>query len=249
MSWPPCSNRWAAFKPNSARRTSRTRRSRRTSLPSRSLLSACSPVRPALFCTTRRGCARRFLAPRSPRRSGLSLCQATLRRLLLRTVGSRPRAIPKFAREPSCASPASIAQDHQEAVRSPNQCLRDTRCDLRLRGAANKSIEDCVLLAASLKAPDGGPPRDWSPDGFFVLYEGKAGLRVFGVREGKSWPLYEPSNSLAFVGPDTSWSWRGDACWSPDGTFVVATIGTRRTQRLAFSGVTLEAVKARVGRH
>ena len=73
-------------------------------------------------------------------------------------------------------------------------------------------------------------------------------MRVFDVRAGKSWPLYEPATPAAFAGPETSWNWAGDGSWSPDGTFVVATIGTSRTQRLAFAGVTFEAVSAQLNR-
>jgi hypothetical protein len=68
-------------------------------------------------------------------------------------------------------------------------------------------------------------------------------LRILDVRSGESWTLFhDPAARNAFLGPDTSWSWWSDGSWAPDGSWVAAAIESSRTSRLAFEGVTYEAV-------
>jgi hypothetical protein len=46
----------------------------------------------------------------------------------------------------------------------------------------------------------------------------------------------------SLFGADTDWQFWGDASWSADGAFIAATISTVRQIRLAFEGVTANAV-------
>ena len=76
-------------------------------------------------------------------------------------------------------------------------------------------------------------PEAWSPDGPFLLYrEDKHGLKVFDIEARQSRQLH------AEVGDD-GWS---EASWSPDGTFLAVTKRSSRSERLAWEGVTAEAV-------
>lgn len=73
-------------------------------------------------------------------------------------------------------------------------------------------------------------PTAWSPDGRFLLLQTRRGARVFNVETAESWPVH----------PDAD-GWTASS-WSPDGSFVLLTRGSRRIERLAWEGVTYEAV-------
>lgn len=73
-------------------------------------------------------------------------------------------------------------------------------------------------------------PTAWSPDGRFLLLQTRRGPRVLAVETAESWPVH----------PDTD-GWTASS-WSPDGSFVLLTRGSRRIERLAWEGVTYEAV-------
>jgi len=78
----------------------------------------------------------------------------------------------------------------------------------------------------------------WSPDGRFLLYfDADDAPRVMNAATKESWPLVEGNDQ-----PD--WSSYDDACWSPDGSFIVLPgDGTwKDTQLRVWQGVTYEAV-------
>jgi WD40 repeat protein len=76
-------------------------------------------------------------------------------------------------------------------------------------------------------------PNAWSPDGKYLLYtQGKAGPRVMNVETRESWPLHKETS-------DSNWS---EGSWSPDGTFILVVKGMQTEERLAWSGVTADAV-------
>lgn len=76
-------------------------------------------------------------------------------------------------------------------------------------------------------------PNAWSPDGKYLLYTvGKAGPRVMNVETRESWPLHKETSDG---------NWRGGS-WSPDGTFILVVKATQTEERVAWSGVTAEAV-------
>ena len=76
-------------------------------------------------------------------------------------------------------------------------------------------------------------PSSWSPDGRLLLLDTVAqGPRVVNVDTGASW-------SLADATATREW---GQAAWSPDGSFVVLSRSTMRIERLAWEGVTYDAV-------
>jgi len=78
----------------------------------------------------------------------------------------------------------------------------------------------------------------WSPDGrFFLYFDADDAPRVMNTATKESWPLVEGKDK-----PD--WSNYDDACWSPDGSFIVLPgDGTwRDAQFRVWEGVTYEAV-------
>ncbi len=76
-------------------------------------------------------------------------------------------------------------------------------------------------------------PAAWSPDGRFLALGTAQGLFVFNVETGESWPL------RADLPSSPAW---GQGSWAPDGSFVVLTQSSNRTERLAWEGVTYDAV-------
>ena len=73
----------------------------------------------------------------------------------------------------------------------------------------------------------------WSPDGKYLLYTlGKAGPRVMNVETRESWPLHKETS-------DGNW---GGGSWSPDGSFVLLTKTVKTEKRVAWSGITADAV-------
>jgi Tol biopolymer transport system component len=75
-------------------------------------------------------------------------------------------------------------------------------------------------------------PNAWSPDGVYLLYTGKEGPRVMNVGTRESWPLHKETSDG---------DWEGGS-WSPDGTFILVVKKTQTEDRLAWEGVTYEAV-------
>jgi len=85
-------------------------------------------------------------------------------------------------------------------------------------------------------------PNAWSPDGKYLLYtlgraswQGSAkqgGPRVMNVETRESWPLHQVTSDG---------NWEGGS-WSPDGTFILVVKAMQSEERVAFSGVTAEAV-------
>jgi Tol biopolymer transport system component len=78
----------------------------------------------------------------------------------------------------------------------------------------------------------------WSPDSRFLLYfDAKNAPRVMNAATRESWPLVEGSDQ-------PNWSNYLEACWSPDGSFIVLPgDGTwKDTQLRVWEGVTYEAV-------
>jgi Tol biopolymer transport system component len=73
----------------------------------------------------------------------------------------------------------------------------------------------------------------WSPDGKYLLYTpGKAGPRVMNVETRESWPLHDETSDG---------NWRGGG-WSPDGTFILVVKAMQTEERVAWEGVTADAV-------
>ena len=104
-----------------------------------------------------------------------------------------------------------------------------------------------IVDDAELQAGEGGVPVAWSPNGAYVIFNGRGGLRVLDIKSGTAWPLVDPAVGRTLFGPDTSWDWFGDASWAPDGSFIAAGIGVRRRVRIAFEGVTYDAVSRLAG--
>ncbi|MBI1896946.1 MAG: PD40 domain-containing protein [Acidobacteria bacterium] len=76
-------------------------------------------------------------------------------------------------------------------------------------------------------------PNAWSPNGKYLLYTlGKAGPRVMNVETRESWPIHRET---------ADGNWQGGN-WSPDGTFILLVKATQTEERVAWSGVTAEAV-------
>jgi Tol biopolymer transport system component len=76
-------------------------------------------------------------------------------------------------------------------------------------------------------------PGAWSPDGRFLLYsEEKNGLRVVNVETREIRPLHAETS-------DDNWR---DGSWSPDGKSITVTKASSRSERLAWEGVTADAV-------
>jgi len=75
-------------------------------------------------------------------------------------------------------------------------------------------------------------PVSWSPDGKYILYMSTNGPRILNVQTRESWPLHE---ELAKP------NWRSGS-WSPTGNFIVVDDFARRSDRIAWQGVTTEAV-------
>jgi len=93
---------------------------------------------------------------------------------------------------------------------------------------------ESVLIPDQAK---GAVPLAWSPNGRFLLYfqEGD-GTRVLNIQTRESWPLL--AASAAAERPMLQ-----RASWSPDGTFIAfEKQGEGKTERLAWDGVTAEAV-------
>jgi Tol biopolymer transport system component len=104
---------------------------------------------------------------------------------------------------------------------------------------------DKYICEMSLMSIDGDPlgnllplqddyitPNAWSPDGVHLLYSGKDGPRVMAVATRESWPVHSETSDS---------SWEGGS-WSPDGTFVLLVKQTQTENRLAWQGITYEAV-------
>lgn len=83
-------------------------------------------------------------------------------------------------------------------------------------------------------------PNAWSPDGRFLLLTiAGEGARVLEVESTRSWPLH-PDVKTDLQNP--AWPrWEANS-WSPDGSFVLLTFSQRRVERIAWEGVTYEAV-------
>lgn len=105
---------------------------------------------------------------------------------------------------------------------------------------SNERLSDLVVMTTTGEDPRtlippapgvSATPVGWSPDGKFLLYS-QAGARVMNVETLESWPLH----------PATAESGWGEADWSPDGTFVVVVKRSQRRDRLAWEGVTYDAV-------
>ena len=83
---------------------------------------------------------------------------------------------------------------------------------------------------------DAGPcgvAVSWSPDGRFLLVNTTSkGPYVVNVDSAEAWPLHESMTSQDWY----AWT------WSPDGSFVTLAYSTTRLERLAWDGVTYEAV-------
>jgi Tol biopolymer transport system component len=78
-----------------------------------------------------------------------------------------------------------------------------------------------------------GIPTSWSPDGRFLLVNTTTkGARVVNVETGEAWPLHSAIDTQ-------NWDARS---WSPDGKFIAMTFSSSRVERLAWEGVTYEAV-------
>jgi WD40 repeat protein len=75
-------------------------------------------------------------------------------------------------------------------------------------------------------------PDAWSPDGKYLLYTPGTGPRVMNVETRESWPLHKETSDS---------NWRGGS-WSPDGTFILLVKATQTEERVAWSGVTADAV-------
>ncbi|HSB17515.1 MAG TPA: hypothetical protein VLE22_23905 [Bryobacteraceae bacterium] len=106
--------------------------------------------------------------------------------------------------------------------------------------SANEFIYEIALMSINgepLGALLSGQPEwislnAWSPDGKYLLYTEKAGPRVLNVETRESWPLHEETSDS---------NWRGGS-WSPDGTFILLVKAMQTEERVAWEGVTADAV-------
>lgn len=104
----------------------------------------------------------------------------------------------------------------------------NTPCELSLMSIIG---EDRTVLIPSQQ--ECMRPFSWSPDGKYLLYSmGNTGPRILNVETRESWPLHADMS-------DTSW---GAGSWSPDGRFIAISKRTNVKERLAWEGVTAEAV-------
>jgi len=76
-------------------------------------------------------------------------------------------------------------------------------------------------------------PMSWSPDGRFLMLGAQQGPRMVDVESGEGWPVLE---SMSQRGWDAG-------TWAPDGSFITLTHSSTRAERLAWDGVTYDAVK------
>jgi len=77
----------------------------------------------------------------------------------------------------------------------------------------------------------------FSPDARFLLY-GRARPRIMDMNSGTSWFLIEAPQQTGGIP-----AWIEQGSWSPDGSYVVLTIPTNRTERRRFSNVSIETVR------
>lgn len=110
------------------------------------------------------------------------------------------------------------------------------------RGGDQGTCEVCVMSVNGEQQTSLVPAQkpcvivvDWSSDGKFLLLSSERGPSVMNVETRQTWPLHSETG-------DASWGLSRGGAWSPDGSYIAITKSTRRTERLAWEGVTAEAV-------
>ncbi len=107
------------------------------------------------------------------------------------------------------------------------QGAENFRCEMSLMSIDGEPLGQLLPLQQGYITPNA-----WSPDGVYLLYSGKEGPRVMNVGTRESWPIHSETSDD---------SWEGGS-WSPDGTFILVVKKTQSEDRLAWQGVTYEAV-------
>lgn len=148
--------------------------------------------------------------------------RAVLRERSLADGTDRDVATLDFLAAPAIASPDGTRIAYSVAAKPD---LVDPPCELALM--TFDGTRERVL--APMQQPCAFPVA-WSPDGRFLLLQTRRGARVFNVATAESWPVHADADG-----------WTASS-WSPDGSFVLLTRGSRRIERLAWDGVTYDAV-------
>lgn len=127
---------------------------------------------------------------------------------------------------PAIASPDGARIAYSAAGKSD---VVDPGCELSLMTFDGKRERVLVPMQRPCSYPVA-----WSPDGrFLLLNTAGSGPRILNLETTESWPVHPDAARQ----PDWSAS-----SWSPDGSFVLLTRGARRIERLAWDGVTYEAI-------
>ena len=102
------------------------------------------------------------------------------------------------------------------------------RCEIRIMTAEGSQKRILAPLARPCARP-----QSWSPDDRFLLVGTMEGPRIMNVESGESWPVHESTSQR---------TWEAGT-WAPDGSFITLTHASTRAERLAWDGVTYDAVK------
>jgi Tol biopolymer transport system component len=157
---------------------------------------------------------------------------AVLRERSLADGTDRDVATLDFPMAPAIASPDGSHIAYSVTVRSD---VLDPACEVSLMTFGGR--RERVLVP--MRRPCSYPVA-WSPDGRFLLLntEMGPGPRILNVETTESWPVHPDAESGAYPA-QPRWS---ASSWSPDGSFVLLTRADRRIERLAWDGVTYDAV-------
>lgn len=178
--------------------------------------------------------------------SSMQWSYVAARQTILHSSGSRARAVLRersladgtdrdvatldFLRAPAIASPDGSHIAYSVAAQPD---LLDPRCEISLMTFDGRRERVLVPMQQPCAYPTA-----WSPDGRFLLLDTARGPQVLNVETARSWPVH-PDVSTEPYPAQPRWS---ASSWSPDGSFVLLTRADRRIERLAWDGVTYDAV-------
>jgi len=126
----------------------------------------------------------------------------------------------------------AIAPDGRRFAYTVEHNLPDGTFECEVAIMTLDGVREKVLVRRKRRLACVWIPDSWSPDGRFLLLQGSGPL-VANVETGETWPLRPDL-------PNPN-EWSGGS-WAPDGSYIVVSRSTTRTERLAWEGVTYDAV-------